>query len=133
MPRKFVRESWNEEVIEYSLYFKTSRTGGFSFPCDFYGNVDTSILAEPGLENYKACVSGLIETIGEPEIRDHRYYIHHPAVIECTCGKEVELRTDSEGIAYCDCGQMYNGSGQQLAPRSQWEQNISGGWDYDEY
>lgn len=40
------------------------------------------------------------------------------AVLRCGCGRAVTL--DDPMTNTCDCGQEYNGSGQHLAPRSQW-------------
>ena len=39
-------------------------------------------------------------------------------VVRCHCGRAVDC--DSGWSNACDCGTEYNGSGQQLAPRSQW-------------
>ena len=50
------------------------------------------------------------------EHRDNR--IRSLKVMRCDCGQEVWLY--SVWSNECDCGLCYNGSGQQLAPRSQW-------------
>jgi len=38
--------------------------------------------------------------------------------IQCDCGTHLTLH--DSGANECNCGTEYNGSGQQLAPRSQW-------------
>jgi hypothetical protein len=52
----------------------------------------------------------------ETEIWNNRP--HRINVMRCDCGQEVWLY--SVWSNECDCGLCYNGSGQQLAPRSQW-------------
>ena len=39
-------------------------------------------------------------------------------VVECDCGRHVKC--NSSWANPCECGLEYNGSGQQLAPRSHW-------------
>lgn len=41
-----------------------------------------------------------------------------PAIIQCDC--EAPLELSRSWANSCECGAEYNGSGQQLAPRSQW-------------
>lgn len=41
-----------------------------------------------------------------------------PALAECICGLEIELDCDG---ARCECGRIYNLSGQELMPRQYWE------------
>jgi len=52
-----------------------------------------------------------------------------PAVGRCDCGEEVTLQVDFEGLCYCHCGATYNGAGQRIRPRSQWEERH----DWDDY
>lgn len=58
------------------------------------------------------------------------------------CNREVSLEGMDYGHGYdCPCGQIYNGFGQRLAPRSQWEDrydddstqpyNVEFGYDSD--
>lgn len=44
----------------------------------------------------------------------------------CRCGTEVRIEYDETECE--NCGQLYNLFGQELRPRSQWEEN-----DYDDY
>jgi len=40
----------------------------------------------------------------------------------CECGDEVSVEMSDQGHGYdCSCGRIYNGVGQLLASRSQWE------------
>lgn len=39
-------------------------------------------------------------------------------VVRCDCGEEVHC--NDAWANSCECGQEFNGSGQRLAPRSQW-------------
>lgn len=48
-----------------------------------------------------------------------------PAHGTCVCGREVYLEYDYGHGIDCDCGRIYNQSGQELAPRSQWEDHYS--------
>jgi hypothetical protein len=43
----------------------------------------------------------------------------------CDCGETVVLDYDNGHGIDCPCGRIYNMSGSQLAPRSQWEER----WD----
>lgn len=52
----------------------------------------------------------------EIEISGNR--IRSIKVMRCDCSREVWLY--DSWCTECDCGLCYNGSGQKLAPRSQW-------------
>ena len=42
----------------------------------------------------------------------------------CTCGRRITIEYD-DGMGYdCECGRIYNLGGQELRPRSQWEENM---------
>lgn len=90
---------------------------GFRFDCDAEGNVDESAMHPAGLANLRGIRSGAIPCT--PLTVERRPYVEHvAAVIRCECGKHVTL-CDSWANE-CDCGLEFNGSGQLLAPRSQW-------------
>lgn len=61
------------------------------------------------------------------EITNCGWWLKTPAHGTCTCGEEVWLDHDSGHGIDCSCGRIYNQSGQELAPRSQWEDR----WDED--
>jgi hypothetical protein len=49
-------------------------------------------------------------------------YPRSPAVGRCRCGGDVVL--DGFTCPCNDCGRDYNGFGQELAPRHQWDQDV---------
>ena len=53
--------------------------------------------------------------------------------IKCNCGRNIEVY--SMWANECSCGAEYNGSGQRLAPRSQWGyetgESFGGGYEED--
>jgi hypothetical protein len=57
-------------------------------------------------------------------VHTHTHTYVEPATGTCQCGRTVVLDGDyfGEGID-CECGRIYNMAGQELAPRSQWEEN----------
>lgn len=90
---------------------------GFRFDCDAQGNVNEAAMAPAGLANLRGIRSGAIPCT-PLTVERHAYVEHVPAVCLCDCGRKVTL---SSGWANeCDCGAEFNGSGQLLAPRSQW-------------
>lgn len=121
MSLKVLKESREELLMSYSIRFDTHSDGGYAFDCDENGNVlDT--LTPLGMENYKKCKSGEIKLYRPPYINEYRRLVRHPMVCKCHCGKELPMECDPEGIVYCYCGKTYNPSGQELLPRSQWEE-----------
>lgn len=114
------REERVHEVAYYLVFNWSDNPGsGFSFPCDVDGNVDEASLPPAGRENYKKCLDGThhVERFG---VAKSERWIRVPAIGLCdACHAEVVLR-DSFTNACGACGIEYNGSGQHLAPRSQW-------------
>jgi len=112
------------ETVEYSRQYlhAGSLSWGFSFACDAAGTVDVAALQPAALENYRACVAGTNSTT-DAGVRTYRHAYTHPAEGRCACRRIVVLDGDTrgEGIA-CDCGRLYNAGGQELAPRSQWDE-----------
>jgi hypothetical protein len=108
-----------EEIVEYRIHFSTSPGGGYSFDCDEKGNVDVEKLRPEGRANYESLISGAIPTIERPLIQEFCSRVKHYATGKCDeCGAIVEL-SSGEGND-CECGAIYNMSGQRLRPRSQW-------------
>jgi hypothetical protein len=126
---KIIAHSKFVTVVSYRLAFdyEGEVNFGFSFECDKNGKVDESKLRPAGLENYKKCLTGQVGTrkvvcVGVDR-REHNY--REPAVGRCVCGRNVELGRFTNS---CDCGRDYNGSGQELAPRSQWGEETGESW-----
>jgi hypothetical protein len=122
---RIIKEAEIIHRVELSLNFDTSRTGGYSFPCDSTGKVDAEKIAlnPAAIQNYERCISGEVKTIRPPYVQERTWTEHIPAIGECFCGGEVELSPDSEGLCYCHCGECYNSAGQHIRPRSEWEEN----------
>jgi hypothetical protein len=118
---RIIKEAEIIHRVELSLNFDTSRTGGYSFPCNENGVVD--VLNPSAQSNFEKCLSGEIKTIRPPYVQERTWTEHIYAIGECFCGGEVELAPDSEGLCYCQCGQCYNSAGQHIRPRSEWEEN----------
>ena len=113
-------------VVSYCHQFdwKGEHNWGFAFDCDQQGNVDESKMAPAGLANYRACLTGAVD--GQPVvdrgIQENRHSYVVPAVGQCACGREISLGNDYGDGIDCTCGRIYNAVGQELAPRSQWEE-----------
>ena len=111
-------------TTEYSRNFDwRGHTGwGFGFSSDADGNVDESKLAPEGLANYRACLNGTHDVVDRGvQVYTHSYT--HPAEGRCVCRRLVVLDEDTRGEGIdCECGRIYNGVGQELAPRAQWEE-----------
>jgi hypothetical protein len=89
----------------------------YSFPCDELGHVDEMHLAHSARENLLRCRAKIYDVYdGQVECWESHYY--EPAEGRCRCGRIVRL--DDAMTNTCECGREYNGSGQELAPRSQW-------------
>jgi hypothetical protein len=129
MALKDMQPSHVERIEEFALSYewRDDPGAGFSFPCDRGGNrfpKDTS------QENYDFCVAEAAKPDGKVVycgVVDYSRDYRHPAQGTCTCGRTVYLYADYGHGIDCDCGRIYNMSGQELAPRSQWEER----WDED--
>lgn len=116
------RYAFHETIFEYAINFDTNTNGGYSFECDENGKVNIEGFSSIALENYNKCINGEIKTIKPPYIKTYSRRVYNPAVATCDCGEEIELDVDSEGLCYCNCGNCYNGAGQSIRPRSEWEE-----------
>jgi hypothetical protein len=121
MPLKVLRESYRELQEEYALQCDIGNGSSYVFDCDKDGNVE-KLIHPDSVSNYEKCVSGQIKTIRPPYVKDWSRWVTHPMVCECHCGQELPMYHDYEGIVYCNCGKMFNTAGQELRPRSQWEE-----------
>jgi len=130
MPREFIRKREYIKNYRYSLFFADEGSrglSGFAFECDEDGNVTEDFSKkESARKSYEGCVKGQVgdRKFGPPQIQKMDYSYWCPASIRCSCGAEVVLELPSKyyscDVNTCDCGKDYNGSGQLLAPRSQW-------------
>lgn len=114
---KFISQSRYVETTFYFLDFqRVEGGGGFCFPCDKDGKIE--VLNPDGQKNYDDCISGKVKVI-RVGVRPYHNRYREPAVIECNhCRCHVVL--DDFMTNRCKCGTFYNGSGQELAPPSQW-------------
>lgn len=119
MLRNLVRGEYKTSV-EYALEFFFDRTGGFSFPCDEYGDILPLKSPEAG-ENLEWCRNHL-EEFEFIEIRRHKQSWREPDSGTCHCGERVELVNEYRGACQCPkCGQWYNLFGQELLSPEEWE------------
>ena len=119
---KIITERKRIEVINYSRSFTWTNdpSAGFGFPSDENGNVDVTQLSATGRENYKKCTNGTFD-VRDQGVITMRHHYTEPATGKCDdCGRTVELFDPLTNE--CECGALYNMSGQRLAPRSQWEE-----------
>lgn len=123
---KLLSDRRRETTIEYSRNFDyIGKMGwGFSFPSDELGNVDIATLQDAGRENYLKCIdpANPLKVVDRGVKRSEYSYVV-PAVGQCQCGRNVTLDADYGDGIDCQCGRIYNLSGQELAPRAQWERD----------
>ncbi len=93
---------------------------GFSFECNEQGHVDPYALHPSGRANYEACLSGSVKgsKVVNRGVEKLEHFYFEPAECRCSCGSVVVLH--SSWANDCHCGREFNGSGQELADRSQW-------------
>lgn len=121
-----IKESNLVKVVEYKLVFEWNDLpgAGFSFPCDKQGNILFEEMPQPARKNLAFCQNGEY-AVRLDGIQDYSYTYREPASGQCSCDLIVELSDPMTNP--CECGLEYNGGGQLLAPRSQWEET----WDAD--
>jgi hypothetical protein len=109
-------------IEDYALGYEwvDDPSSGFSFECDKEGNPLVEKMGDPALENLRKCRDGTYDVVFMG-IRDYSRYYTEDAHGTCDCGREVYLHNDYGHGIDCECGRIYNSSGQELAPRSQWE------------
>lgn len=129
MLRDFTRREWIEQCeYSHSFYWKKDPNAGFSFSCFETGEMDIESLSEGAKENLWRAIFGLFnESLKYEGIVERDTSYRTQAHGTCPCGRQVFLEHDYGHGIDCDCGRIYNMSGQELAPRSQWEDR----WDED--
>lgn len=124
MTHRIIRPAKTTVTTVHHLVFPflDDPSSGYSFSCDKYGIVDENSLNPVALANYRACETGHVN--GHRVVCSYSYdediVTTKPAVLRCDCGNKVEL-ADWWASECSACGREYNGGGQLLAPRSQWE------------
>lgn len=115
----FITRPSIEEVVEYyRAYDYVGRPGcGWWFRCDKDGNIPSSEKSEAYEKAMKALQSGEVDDNG---VQERRWTYRVPGVISCDrCAHQVDI--DDSWLNTCPhCGADYDGSGNLLAPRSQW-------------
>lgn len=137
MSIEIIKQSERVTVVtrQRAFEWKDCPGAGFSFDLDDNNEI---IVTEGNRENVEMCLAdgGLTLHDNGVEVLEHDYT--EPAVGKCPCGREVTLESSVAGND-CGCGRIYNSSGQELAPRSQWGEEtgetyadiIQGGGDDD--
>lgn len=112
-------ETINEYRLSYS--YRNDPGSGFAFRCDSQGNRFPNTGAD---SNYMFATTEAAKADGKVVyngIADWSREVRNPAHGKCACGRTVYLEYDNGHGIDCDCGRIYNMSGQELRPRSQWE------------
>jgi hypothetical protein len=109
------------EGIDYERRFDYAGhigSWGFGFPCDAAGVLEPQ--RNPDAQaNLDACLAGTNNTVDQGVIA-RPWSRRVPATGRCTCGRTVVLEGDAMGDTDCECGRIYNSSGQELNPRWMW-------------
>jgi hypothetical protein len=107
------------EVAYHHVYDYRDQPGaGFAFDSDAEGFVTLGNLNPAARANFEKCLDGTYDVIDLGVQRSEHSWTE-PAAVRCDCRRTIWL----EDAMYngCDCGRGVNGSGQLLAPVSQWE------------
>lgn len=123
MALEIVNPRHTEHVERYVLryHWRDDPGAGFAFPCDAQGHR----IPNPGADsNYALATTEAAKPNGKiifDGFVDESFDERVPAEGKCKCGRTVWLEGDHGHGIDCACGRIYNMSGQELAPRSQWE------------
>lgn len=125
----FTRREWVEQYkYSHSFSWDDCPGAGFSFDCFENGAVNLDSFSEGAKENLWRAIFNLFDKpLTYKGIVELDCSYREMAHGTCPCGREVWLDFDNGHGIDCDCGRIYNLSGQELAPRSQWEDR----WDDD--
>ena len=123
--KDYKRGEYVEETT-YCVNFYSHPDGGYGFPCDKDGNVDTN---DPNYECWKDNYAWCMEqgpdhfpyAFNEIEERKHRW--REPDTGICNCGHRIELHNEYLGACECPyCGQWWNLFGQELNRPERWSE-----------
>lgn len=118
MSLEFITRRERITVTTYHHIFdRTDVPGaGFAFDCDADGNLPP--MNPAALANFDKCYDGTYPVI-DRGVRKSEHSFWQPASVRCDCGATIWL--DDHMTNTCErCGLLCNGSGQRLAPVSQW-------------
>lgn len=118
------REHKSEPRHDLCYDYKGHKRWGYAFPCDQKGKVNLEQFAPEAIKSLAHCIchSELFDRYVDHYAHDYTEY----AVILCEdCNQQVTLDVDNGMGIECDCGAIYNLSGQRLAPRSQWDEYLA--------
>lgn len=141
MPIPIIRQRERITTRTPHVHFDRGDGSGWSFDLDEAGKPifgdqhDSAYQAktswesgdDPGAIHFALLCLGLVPSIQRYEYNEWVNTYTQPAIGLCPCGEEIRLEGDYGHGIDCECGRIYNGSGQELAPRSQWEDR----WDED--
>lgn len=119
MSLEFIAHRERVETTSYAHHFEWAHEpgAGFSFDCSAAGHLNA--MPEAALANYDKCIDGTYDVINRG-VLPHTVSYWQPAVVKCECGRRIYL--DDPMTNECErCGLLCNGSGQVLAPMSQWD------------
>ena len=128
---KIVRKARKISNTEWRLEWKGPEGKGYSFDCDEYGAVTTSLWEVEALESYRLCITGKVKAQGYegPYLNPRVYYNWEPAIGVCDeCGKRIQLGNATNYCCRIKRGRYleevkYNGSGQRLNPTRPFPRN----------
>lgn len=120
----FIRERKRKEHKEFRREFTLIgeiEGNGYSFPCLQDGSPDTNDEHYDSWKtNFERCINSPEKYKDEGLVIVKRTYIE-PAIIQCSCGNNVELIDRYLGACSCNkCGQWYNIYGQKLIDADLW-------------
>jgi hypothetical protein len=119
MSLEFIAHRERVETTSYAHHFEWANEpgAGFSFDCNAAGYLNA--MPEAALANYDKCIDCTYDVI-DCGVRAYTVSYWQPAVVKCECGRRIYL--DDAMTNECErCGLLCNGSGQVLAPMSQWD------------
>lgn len=113
-----------KEEFARTFTYKDDPHAGKQFDCDKDGKLEPMT---PSQKQAWEWVMEHLELFNDKGVVRFAWTYWQPAKIHCHCGDEFYLPDSLENE--CDnCGRLYNGFGQELAPREQWEER----WDEDD-
>jgi len=109
----------------HSFDLLTDRTRGLLIDCTQDGTIlgDSYATAEERHQQFSEALNG--DKYTYEGIKDFSHDYTESATLRCACGKIVVLNDPMDNE--CECGQIYNGNGDALRPREEWEEP----WDED--
>ena len=114
-----IQQRQRVQVERFCLEFNSRSVAGwgYAFDCDRRGVVNVAALTPAAQQNYLEVKADAGKKFRPPYIHDWSHSYTEPTVLRCDCGREVIL----DGFTCeCECGVLYNQSGQRLASKSQW-------------